>query len=232
METRILIVEDEDKIARLLEMELTHEGYIVERSENGELGLEKALAGGWNVILLDVMLPGLSGIELLSHFRQKDPITPVILLTARGLTSDKVVGLDQGANDYLTKPFQIEELLARIRVCIRNKKIHENIIEGDITLRIEDLTVSPKTRVVVREQTKIELTPKEFDLLLYLMENCNQVLTREQIMKHVWGYQFVGDTNVVDVYIRYLRRKVDYPFQKQYIQTYRGIGYTIKGDGG
>jgi DNA-binding response OmpR family regulator len=231
MDKRILIVEDEEKIARLLEMELTFEGYVTDKAETGREGLEKALSGEWSVILLDIMLPELSGVEVLRRIRQTDTETPVILLTARNTTPDIVAGLDQGANDYVTKPFQIEELLARIRVCIRNRKPQSSADaenESDNVISIDDLTVNPLTREIVRQGQKIDLTPKEFDLLMYLLENRNQVLTREQIMNHVWDYEFVGDTNVVDVYIRYLRKKIDYPFKGQLIQTYRGIGYSIK----
>jgi two-component system OmpR family response regulator len=230
----VLIVEDEDKIARLLELELTYEGYEVERASTGRLGLEKALTGDWSIILLDIMLPELSGMEVLRRLRQSDEMTPVVLLTARDATPDKVSGLDQGANDYITKPFEIEELLARIRACIRNRQLGT----GGTDLKaasgihtIEDLTVNPKTRQVIREQRDIELTPKEFELLVYLLENRNQVLTREQIIAQVWGYDFMGDTNVVDVYIRYLRKKIDYPFSFQLIQTFRGVGYSIKESG-
>jgi two-component system, OmpR family, response regulator len=234
MKARILIIEDEDKIARLLEMELGHEGYEAERASTGREGLEKALLGGWSVILLDIMLPEISGTEVLRRLRQTDESTPVILLTARDATPDKVSGLDQGANDYVTKPFVIEELLARIRTCIRHRKPEEAGMNGAdqaSVLSTGDLTVNRKKREVIREQTHIELTPKEFELLLYLMENRNQVLSREQIINQVWGYDFVGDTNVVDVYIRYLRKKIDYPFKVQLIQTYRGVGYSIKENG-
>jgi two-component system OmpR family response regulator len=227
----ILIIEDEDKIARLLEMELNYEGYKVKRAATGREGLDMALSGSWDVILLDIMLPELSGTEVLRRFRQSDELTPIIMLTARNATPDKVSGLDHGANDYMTKPFEIEELLARIRSCMRNHKAVTDGMKENENIRIltlGELTVNPQTREVTREQTPIDLTPKEFELLLYLLENRNMVLTREQIINHVWGYEFVGDTNVVDVYIRYLRKKIDYPFTIQFIQTYRGIGYSMK----
>lgn len=231
MSDTILIIEDEDKIARLLEMELSYEGYKVERASTGREGLMKGQSGGWSVILLDIMLPELSGTEVLRRLRQTDPATPVILLTARDAVPDKVSGLDLGANDYITKPFEIEEVLARIRACIRNRR------QGDTgylemqefpELNLGDLTVVPLMRKVTRGEDLIELTPKEYELLLYLLENRNQVLTRDQIISQVWGYDFSGDTNVVDVYIRYLRKKVDYPYEHQLIHTHRGVGYSIK----
>jgi two-component system OmpR family response regulator len=231
MEPAILIVEDEEKIARLLDMELRHEGFSTDLAATGREGLDKALSGKWSVILLDIMLPELSGLEVLRRLRQTDASTPVILLTARDATPDKVSGLDLGANDYITKPFEIEELLARIRACIRNRKLQsyqEEVSMHHPSFVIAKLSLNSKTREVYREEQQIELTPKEFDLLQYLMENQNQVLNREQIINHVWGYDFVGDTNVVDVYIRYLRKKIDYPFQDQLIQTHRGVGYCIK----
>jgi two-component system OmpR family response regulator len=231
VQAQILVIEDEDHIARLLEMELRYEGYRVNRAATGREGLDMALSGGWDVILLDIMLPELSGLEVLRRLRQSDEHTPVILLTARETTPDKVSGLDHGANDYMTKPFEIEELLARIRSCMRNRKTKNDAMKGSATtsvLTMGDLSVNPKTREVFREQTPIDLTRKEFELLLYLLENRNLVLNREQIINHVWGYEFVGDTNVVDVYIRYLRKKIDYPFATHLIQTYRGVGYCMK----
>ncbi|MGX4585291.1 response regulator transcription factor [Paenibacillus chitinolyticus] len=233
MNANILIVEDEDKIARLLEMELGYEGYEVERASTGREGLVKALSGTWSVILLDIMLPELSGTEVLRRLRLTDTSTPVILLTARDATPDKVSGLDQGANDYITKPFEIEEVLARIRACIRsrNSAADTKPAESFPVLAIGDLTVSPLTRTVKRGEIIVELTPKEFELLVYLLENRNQVLTRDQIISHVWGYDFIGDTNVVDVYIRYLRKKIDYPFEGALIHTHRGVGYSIKESG-
>ncbi|TVY07042.1 response regulator transcription factor [Paenibacillus cremeus] len=226
---RILIIEDEDKIARLLEMELGYEGYTVDCALTGREGLRKAASGQWDVILLDIMLPELSGLEVLRRLRQTDEFTPIILLTARGSTPDKVSGLNLGANDYMTKPFEIEEVLARIRACIRTRKSNQQAAAGSHPLLLlDDLTINTRSREVVRGGVPVELTPKEFALLLYLVENRNQVLSREQIINEVWGYDFVGDTNVVDVYIRYIRKKVDYPFPKQLIHTFRGVGYCIK----
>jgi DNA-binding response OmpR family regulator len=230
MSKSLLVIEDEDKIARLLELELTYEGYSVELARTGREGLDKILSKDWDLVLLDIMLPELNGLEVLRRIRNTDSNTPIILITARDATPDKVSGLDLGANDYITKPFEIEEVLARIRSCLRKSNQMELTQETNkqTTLSINELTVNPITREVVRENNSIELTPKEFDLLIYLLEHKNQVLTREQIINQVWGFDFVGDTNVVDVYVRYLRKKIDYPYKLQLIQTYRGVGYCIK----
>jgi DNA-binding response OmpR family regulator len=230
MTKSLLIIEDEDKIARVLELELTYEGYEVELAKTGREGLEKALSNAWDLVLLDIMLPELNGLEVLRRIRNSDLNTPIILITARDATPDKVSGLDLGANDYITKPFEIEEVLARIRSCLRKTNQMEPTLESNNqkTLSLNELTVNPITREVIRENNSIELTPKEFDLLIYLLEHKNQVLSREQIINHVWGFDFIGDTNVVDVYVRYLRKKIDYPFKLQLIQTYRGVGYCIK----
>lgn len=223
----ILVVEDEEKIARVLQLELEFEGYIVEKAFDGNEALEKFRSQKWDLILLDVMLPGMSGIELLRKIRINDPLTPVILLTARGSVADKVSGLDLGANDYVTKPFEMEELLARIRANLRISLIKDETGETD-WIKIGDLKVNEKSREVIRGNQTIELTPREFDLLLYLMKNRGQVLHREQILDAVWGYNFYGDTNVVDVYIRYLRRKIDADQQSPVIHTVRGVGYMVK----
>ncbi|MCK1994368.1 response regulator transcription factor [Peribacillus muralis] len=228
MDKRILIIEDEEKIARVLQLELNYEGYRTESAFNGKTGLEKAESEEWDLILLDVMLPELNGIEVLRRYRKKNASTPVILLTARDAVPDKVNGLDHGANDYVTKPFEIEELLARIRACFRTN-VQKGQAEGNADeLTVYDLKLNVGTRDILRQGKKIELTSREFDLLVYLLQNKNQVLSRDQILSHVWGYDFVGDTNVVDVYIRYLRKKVDYPFDLQLIHTYRGVGYSLK----
>lgn len=224
---KILVIEDEQKIARIITMELEYEGYEVHAVHTGEKGLEKVLEGGWSLVLLDVMLPELSGLEVLRRIRNASVHVPVILLTARDSIPDKVSGLDLGANDYMTKPFQIEELLARIRASLRVSKLQWKQ-EQEKILQVDDLKVFVKSYSVKRADVDIELTPREFELLLYLMENKNIVLSREQILNHVWGYDFMADTNVVDVYIRYLRKKVDYQFNSQLIQTIRGVGYVIK----
>ncbi|MED4455991.1 response regulator transcription factor [Metabacillus fastidiosus] len=222
----ILVVEDEEKILRLLELELEYEGYEVGKAADGIEALEAYRARKWDLILLDVMLPGLSGIELLRRIRGKDAATPVILLTAKDSVEDKVSGLDLGANDYVTKPFQMEELLARIRAVLRTAAPSVNPAEE--WLYAGDLRINEKTREVIRGEDELELTPKEYDLLLYLLKNQRQVLNRDQILEAVWGYDYFGDTNVVDVYIRYVRKKVDYNYDYPLIHTVRGVGYVLK----
>lgn len=227
--SKILIVEDEEKIARVLELELTYEGYEVEKALDGLSGFQLFQQGEWNLILLDVMLPGISGIELLRRIRSNDPHTPVIMLTAKDSVEDKVSGLDLGANDYVTKPFQIEELLARIRASLRfHRKSEAKEVQEDNWLVVGDLKLSEVTYEVMREETNIELTPREFELLAYLMKHPRQVLNREQLLNSVWGYDYYGDTNVVDVYIRYLRNKIDKPYGTPLIHTVRGVGYVLK----
>ncbi|MHB9997848.1 two-component system response regulator YkoG [Bacillus spizizenii] len=223
----MLIVEDEEKIARVLQLELEYEGYSVTIKHDGTEGLNAAAEGGYSLVLLDVMLPGLSGLEVLRRLRKTDQQTPVILLTARDSIPDKVTGLDIGANDYVTKPFEIEELLARIRAALRQNGTKTEDICTFLTY--DDLRVNEKTREVRRGDKEVELTPREFDLLVYMLKHPQQVLTREQILNSVWGFDYIGDTNVVDVYIRYIRKKLDYPYEKQLIHTVRGVGYTIKG---
>lgn len=220
-------MEDEEKIARVLQLELEYEGYNVTIKYNGTEGLNAAAEGRYSLVLLDVMLPGLSGLEVLRRLRKTDQQTPVILLTARDSIPDKVTGLDIGANDYVTKPFEIEELLARIRVALRQNGTKTEDI--DTFLTYDDLRVNEKTREVRRGDKEVELTPREFDLLVYMLKHPQQVLTREQILNSVWGFDYIGDTNVVDVYIRYIRKKLDYPYEKQLIHTVRGVGYAIKG---
>ncbi|MBY4603604.1 MULTISPECIES: two-component system response regulator YkoG [Bacillus] len=223
----ILIVEDEEKIARVIQLELEYEGYSVTIKHNGTEGLNAAADGGYSLVLLDVMLPGLSGLEVLRRLRKTDQQTPVILLTARDSIPDKVTGLDIGANDYVTKPFEIEELLARIRAALRQNGTKTEDVGTFLTY--DDLRVNEKTREVRRGDKEVELTPREFDLLVYMLKHPQQVLTREQILNTVWGFDYIGDTNVVDVYIRYIRKKLDYPYEKQLIHTVRGVGYAIKG---
>ncbi|HLR74316.1 MAG TPA: response regulator transcription factor [Virgibacillus sp.] len=223
----ILIVEDEQKLSRALQLELEYENYVTGMAHDGKEALRLMREQSWDLVLLDIMLPELSGLEVLRRIRKTDEITPIILLTARDQVHDKVSGLDLGANDYLTKPFQIEELLARIRVHLRRPvPVHVKTAQ----LMVGDLTVDKNTREVKREGQTIELTPREFDLLVCLLEHKNIVLTRDQLIEHVWGYDYYGDTNVVDVYIRYVRQKVDKNFDIPYIHTVRGVGYTIKDD--
>lgn len=221
----ILIVEDEQKLSRVLQLELEYEGYDINIADNGIDALRLMENNHWDLVLLDIMLPELSGLEVLRRVRRTDEMTPIILLTARDQVHDKVSGLDLGANDYVTKPFQIEELLARIRAHLRKR---ENPFSQEKKLIVGDLTVDVSSREVKRSDLKIELTPREFDLLVCLLKNKNIVMTREQLIEQVWGYDYFGDTNVVDVYIRYLRQKVDKDFDIPYIQTVRGVGYTIK----
>lgn len=221
----ILIVEDERKLSRVLQLELDYENYDTEIADNGKEALRLIAEKDWDLVLLDIMLPELSGLEVLRRIRRTDEHTPIILLTARDQVYDKVSGLDLGANDYITKPFQIEELLARIRVHLR--KPTTQVVTGE-QLFIADLSVDINSREVKRSDHLIELTPREFDLLVCLLKNKNIVLTREQLIEQVWGYDYFGDTNVVDVYIRYLRQKVDQGFDQAYILTVRGVGYTIK----
>ncbi|WP_313894822.1 response regulator transcription factor [Psychrobacillus sp.] len=225
----ILIVEDEEKILRLLEIELEYEGYELGKATDGIEAFDIYRSRNWDLILLDVMLPGMSGIELLRRIRLKDSFIPVILLTAKDSIEDKVSGLDLGANDYITKPFRMEELLARIRAVLRMKQtISSTKEEEDKWLHIGDLKVNEKTREVIRGESDIALTPKEYDLLLYLLKNKRQVLDREQILETVWGYDHFGDAKIVDVYIRYLRKKVDSDYDHPLIHTVRGVGYVLK----
>ena len=221
----ILIVEDEEKLSRILQLELEYENYASEIAHNGEDALKIIEEKNWDLVLLDIMLPGLSGMEVLRKVRKTDLTTPIILLTARDEVYDKVSGLDLGANDYITKPFQIEEVLARIRVELRRNK---QINPRNEKLTVGDLSVDLGSREVRRADSIIHLTPREFDLLVCLLTNKNIVLTRDQLLDKVWGFEYFGDTNIVDVYIRYLRQKIDKDFKPAYIQTVRGVGYTIK----
>lgn len=227
---KILIVEDEEKIARLLELELTYENYEVEKVYDGQTAFTKSQDEKWDLILLDIMIPGLSGIEVLRRIRASDTNTSVILLTAKDSIEDKVAGLDLGADDYVTKPFQIEELLARIRAALRINHVSEERQSDSTTnwLQFADIKCSEQTREVYREDDLIELTPREFDLLVFLIKNARIVLNREQLLNGVWGYDYFGDTNVVDVYIRYLRNKIDKPYNSPLIHTVRGVGYVLK----
>lgn len=227
MSERILIIEDEDGIARILQLELEHEGYEVGRARDGRTGLEMAMEGSWDLVLLDVMLPELNGIEVLRRVRQSGLTVPVILLTARDTVPDKVSGFEHGANDYVTKPFAMEELLARVRNILRIFKASRESETEDM-LRIGDLTIELLTRKVFRKDLAIDLTPREFELLLYLARHKNEEKTRDEILSDVWGYEYIGDTNVVDVYIRYLRQKMDKGYRHKLLHTVRGVGYMVK----
>lgn len=226
MSGNVLLVEDEQKIARVLELELRHEGYRVTLAKNGPDGLELAREGVWDVILLNIMLPGITGLEVLEKIRETNRTVPVILLTARDTVPDKVTGLDLGANDYVTKPFAIEELMARIRGLIRLSRVRPD--GDDSVYRAADLVLDEKSRAVKRAGEPIDLTPREFELLLYFMKHPGAVLSREQILSDVWGYDFAGDTNLVDVYVRYLRQKIDEGYKTKLLQTSRGVGYYLK----
>ena len=223
---KILLVEDEEKLARFVELELRHEGYEVDKAFDGRTGLEMAEGGGYDLLLLDIMLPGLNGIEVLRRLRRTSHV-PVIMLTARDAVMDKVTGLDMGADDYVTKPFSIEELLARIRVALRkvNSREQENSV-----LSCAGLTLDVSRRRVARDGREIELTGREFSLLQMFLENKTIVLTRDQLLEKVWGYEYMGETNVVDVYVRYLRGKIDDPFEQKLLHTVRGVGYVLRDD--
>lgn len=221
----ILIVEDEEKIARFLELELCHEGYEVGKAGDGRRGLAMAESGSYDLVILDIMLPELSGLEVLRRLRKSSQL-PVIMLTARDAVMDKVSGLDLGADDYLTKPFAIEELLARIRVLLRKKAAaapapDENLCWGELCMNLPAHSV----RWAGQE---LSLTAREFSLLQTLLENRNVVLGRDTLLERVWGYDYMGETNVADVYIRYLRQKIDDRFGVKMIHTVRGVGYVIK----
>ena len=226
MKEKILIIEDEVKIARFLELELNYEGYIAHKIHDGREGLASVKNGSYDLVLLDIMLPSMNGIEVLRRIRQFSEV-PVIMLTAKDETIDKDTGLDMGANDYVTKPYEIQELLARIRGLLKRRSAgiiaaEHNIIElGHLEIDIDKHTVKYNSEF-------IDLTKKEFDLLQFLAENKNRVITRERILESVWGYDYLGDTNVVDVYIRYLRSKLDDKYKFKLIHTVRGVGYIIK----
>ena len=230
MANRILIIEDEEKIARFTELELIHEGYEVEKCADGRTGLELAEGGGFSLVLLDIMLPELNGLEVLRRLRKSSDV-PVILLTARDAVMDKVAGLDQGADDYVTKPFAIEELLARIRLVLRRRSQsgrEDSHAAPDDLLRCGELTLSESHHEVKYAGNEIELTGREFDLLNTLLINKNIVLSRDRLLGQVWGYDYMGETNVVDVYVRYLRSKIDEVYGISLIQTVRGVGYVIR----
>ncbi len=241
MQAKIFVVEDEEKLARFVELELRHEGYEVTKCGNGREALDMAVQGNFDLILLDIMLPGLNGLEVLRRLRPVSDI-PVILLTARDAVMDKVSGLDAGASDYITKPFAIEELLARIRVALRLKEKDSasaddrasgkgaNGKQADGNYRWEDLTMDVPGREVRFQGHRIELTNREFLMLETLLSNMDIVLSRDTLLEKVCGYDYMGETNIVDVYIRHIRAKIDDAFQVKMIQTVRGVGYVIKSE--
>jgi DNA-binding response OmpR family regulator len=226
MNETILVVEDELKIARFLELELRYEGYTVTSVHDGRSGLDAILNGSPDLVILDLMLPGMNGMEVCRRVRQSSQV-PIIMLTAKDETMDKVMGLDVGADDYMTKPFAIEELLARMRRIFRS---HEQvpIMTSAKKLCAGDLSLDPDRHEVHFQDVLITLTKKEFELCQLLMENLDHVLTREQIIERIWGYDYYGDIKIVDVYIRTLRTKIDEVFEKKFFHTVRGVGYIFK----
>lgn len=226
MKKRILIIEDEEKIARFIELELSHEGYEIDKAFNGREGLEMVEKDHFDLVLLDIMLPELNGLEVLRRIRKFSDI-PVIMLTARDAVMDKVSGLDMGADDYITKPFAIEELLARIRVALKRKS-GDSKAKNENLLSAGKLALDSSSHQVFYDGEPIELTNREFILLQTLLENKSIVLSRDTLLEKVWGYDYMGETNVVDVYIYYLRNKIDDKVGEKIIETIRGVGYVIK----
>jgi len=217
---RILIVEDDAQILRVLRLELEHEGYSVDLAADGLTGLEKALKEP-DLVILDVMLPKMDGLEVCKRIRAKSRV-PIIMLTAKDRIPERVAGLDTGADDYLTKPFSIEELLARVRARLRERHPKSNVLSA------KDLTMDRDRHEVTRDGKAVQLTAKEYALLEYLLLHRNRVHTRDELFNGVWGSDFLGDSNLIDVYIRYLRGKIDDGFEEKLIQTVRGVGYTLK----
>jgi two-component system OmpR family response regulator len=224
---RVLVVEDEVKMAGLLKRALEEEGYAVDVAARGEDALWLGTENPYDAIVLDLMLPDLDGFEVSRKLREAGRWSPVLMLTARDAVADRVAGLDAGADDYLTKPFSFAELLARLRALMRR-----GAGERPSVLRVGDLELDPARRTVSRDGTSIDLTAREFALLEYLMRHPGEVLTRTQLIEHVWDFAYEGDSNVVDVYIRYLRNKVDRPFGNVSIRTVRGAGYRLEQETG
>ena len=223
MTAKILLVEDEEKLARFVELELSYEGYEVTVANDGLSGLMAARDSEPDLIILDWLMPGLTGVELCRRLRSTGSQVPVIMMTAKDDVSDRVTGLDAGADDYVVKPFSIEELLARVRAHLRRTQPQETDV-----LQYEDLSLNRSSREVFRGKRSIELTAKEFDLLEYLILHPRQVITRDRILEEVWGYDFMGDSNIIEVYIRYLRLKLEAEGEKRLIQTVRGVGYVLR----
>lgn len=224
MGKKILLIEDDKKLSRYIELELQHEGYETTPCFDGKSGLEEAISDKYDLVVLDIMLPEMNGMEVCRKLRQHSDV-PVVMLTARGDTLDKVAGLDVGADDYISKPFEIDEFLARVRRFFRSR--HESVSE----VSCEKLKLNTDNYTCSYNDESIALSKTEYDLCLYLVKNQGRVLTREQILENVWGYDFYGETRVVDVYIRYLREKIDDKYNVQLINTVRGVGYILKSEG-
>ena len=227
--TRILVVEDEEKIARFVELELKHEGYEVDKAPDGRAGVELALSRDYDLVLLDILLPQLNGMEVLRRIR-REKTTPVIMLTARDAVMDKVAGLDAGADDYITKPFAIEELLARIRVALKRREASEGGPEdaADKAIVVKGVSLDVERREVTANGEPVELTNREFEVLRVLMEHAGVVVSRERLATEALGYEFVGETNNVDVHIAHLRARIDERLGIRLITTVRGVGYVIR----
>ncbi|HEY4399276.1 MAG TPA: response regulator transcription factor [Lactobacillaceae bacterium] len=229
MTTKILIIEDEENLAKFVALELEHEGFETHIEDNGRSGLEAALKDDYDLVMLDLMLPELNGLEVARRFREQKK-TPLMMMTARDSVIDRVSGLDYGADDYVVKPFAIEELLARVRTILRRVNMDtEDSRNHQSIVTFKDLKIEKENRIARRGDTIVNLTKREYDLLLTLVENVNVVQSREALLKRVWGFDSEVETNVVDVYIRYLRNKIDDPESKaSYIQTVRGTGYVMR----
>ncbi len=225
---KILIVEDKKEIARFIQMDLMHSGFDTAIEGNGQRAFERIIQEDYDLVLLDIMLPEMNGLEICKRVRALQSNVPIIMLTAKDSLDDKIDGLNIGADDYITKPFEFKELLARINAALR--KVSKRASDENFERRfiVKDLVLYPERYEVQLKGNPVDLTRKEYKLLEYLVENKRSVLTRDQILQHVWGYDYPGDTNVVDVYIRYLRAKIDIPSNERYIQTMRGVGYKIK----
>ena len=222
---RILVIEDEKKLAGFIKKGLEEEGYALDVAHDGKEGLLLALDGVHDLIILDLNLPKMDGLSLLQEFRRQKGKTPVLLLTVRAAIEDKVLGLDTGADDYLTKPFSFQELLARIRALLRRR-----VEVAPPLLQVADLTLDPARRVVSRGRDKLDLSTKEFALLDYFMRNPGRVLTRTMIAEHVWDYDFDPMSNIIDVYVNYLRKKIDAGRSPKLLRTVRGVGYVLQVD--
>ncbi|HEX2279034.1 MAG TPA: response regulator transcription factor [Candidatus Tectomicrobia bacterium] len=222
---RLLVVEDENKVASFIKKGLEEEGYAVDLAADGEAGLAMALERVHDLIILDIRLPKVDGLQVLQTLRQDKITTPVLLLTVRATIEDKVLGLDAGADDYLTKPFAFQELVARVRALLRRRSEAEPTV-----LQVGDLSLDPARRTVTRGGVKIDLTAREFSLLDYFMRNPGRVLTRTMIAEHVWDYSFDTSTNVIDVYVNYLRKKIDAEREPKLLHTVRGVGYVLRAE--